>query len=107
MNARGERIPPGELQRLRNHVDINKLIKHFGIPWKVREGLLRFLCPICGGFHTATHPRTNLGRCFDCNRNFNPIDLTMREKNCSFLQAVEYLKGEIQAGRLAGDPQLS
>ena len=38
---------------------------------------------------TATNPRTNLGRCFRCQRNFNPIDLVMVVKRYTFLQAVD------------------
>jgi hypothetical protein len=101
------RIPQDELWRLRNEVDIEALIQHFAIPWKRRSGLLRFLCPLCGGFHTATNPKTNLARCFDCAKNFNPIDLTMREKECSFLEAVGYLREVLGQGRLKKDHRLS
>ena len=52
---------------------------------------LRFLCPLCREFNTAVNPRTNLGRCFRCEQNFNPIDMVMIVKGYSFLQAVEYL----------------
>lgn len=101
------RIPKEVLWRLRNEVDIHPLIQHFGIPWKKRAGQVRFLCPICRGFHTAIHPRTNLARCFDCAKNFNPIDLTMLEKECSFLEAVRCLKDVLRKKQLTKDHRLS
>jgi hypothetical protein len=52
---------------------------------------LRFRCPLCHNFHTATNPKTNLARCFDCRKNFNPIDIVMAVGNCSFVDAVEFL----------------
>jgi hypothetical protein len=36
-----------------------------------------------------------LARCFDCQKNFNPIDLVIAVANCSFLDAVEYLVDRI------------
>ncbi len=86
------RIPRDELRRLRNDVDIASLIGRLAIPSKVRDGYLRFLCPLCSDFHTATNPRTNLARCFRCQRNFNPIDLTIVERGWRFLDAVRYLQ---------------
>ena len=61
------------------------------LPWKISEGYFRFLCPLCSEFNTATNPRTNLGRCFRCRRNFNPIDLVMAVRASSFLDSVEFL----------------
>lgn len=81
-----------ELRRLRNAIDIARLIEELGVPSKVRDGYFRFLCPLCSDFHTATNPRTNLARCFRCERNFNPIDLTMVVRGCRFLDAVRYLQ---------------
>ncbi len=98
------RIGDAELRRLRNDVDIAELIRHLGVPWKRRDGYFRFLCPICGEFNTATNPRTNLGRCFRCRENFNPIDLVMRVERLSFLQAVEFLR-EICRDPPPGDSQ--
>ena len=44
------------------------------LPVKRSEGYFRFLCPLCGDFNTATNSRTNLARCFRCEKNFNPIE---------------------------------
>jgi DNA primase len=87
------RIREAELRQLRNDVDIVELVRHLGVPWKRSDGYFRFLCPICGEFNTATNPRTNLGRCFRCYENFNPIDLVMRVERLSFLDAVGFLLG--------------
>jgi predicted RNA-binding Zn-ribbon protein involved in translation (DUF1610 family) len=59
------------------------------------NAILRFRCPLCGNFHTATNHETNLARCFDCQKNFNPIDLVMTVGKCSFVDAVELLKHSI------------
>jgi len=87
------RITAARLHELRNQIPIDRLIEqHLRWPCKRREGLFRFLCPLCKEFHTATNPRTNLARCFRCQRNFNPLDFVMVVRGCDFLQAVAYLE---------------
>ena len=82
------------LRRLRNEIPITILIaKILDIPSKVSDGYFRFLCPICSEFITATNPKTNLGRCFRCEKNFNPIEMVMTVKCCNFKEAVEFLDG--------------
>jgi DNA primase len=82
------------LRKLRNEIPIARLmVDVLEIPYKVREGYLRFLCPLCSDFNSATNPKTNLARCFGCQRNFNPIDIVMIEKRLNFVEAVEYLAG--------------
>jgi hypothetical protein len=86
-------IPAAHLYALRNRILIERLIEHhLNWPCKRREGLFRFLCPVCQEFHTATNPRTNLARCFHCQRNFNPLDFVMVVHGYDFLQAVAYLE---------------
>jgi DNA primase len=81
------------LYRLRNHVPIRDVIRGLlEMPCKEVEGLHRFLCPLCREFNTSIHPRENLGRCFRCRKNFNPIDLVMAERGCGFREAVDILK---------------
>ena len=65
------------LRRLHNDININQVIGALGLETRRGTDLLRFHCPLCHGFHTATNPITNLARCFDCKVNFNPIDLVM------------------------------
>jgi len=87
------RITAARLHELRNQISIDRLIEqHLRWPCKRREGLFRFLCPLCEEFHTATNPRTNLARCFRCQRNFNPLDFVMVVRDCDFLHAVSYLE---------------
>lgn len=86
------RFPPDLLRSLRNDIPINDLIRfHLDLPSKDREGYLRFLCPRCNEFHTATNPQTNLARCFRCRVNFNPIDMVMAVEACRFVDAVKIL----------------
>ena len=80
------------LRKIRNDVYIANLIQDvLGIPTKISEHHLRFLCPICSEFNTAVNLSTNLARCFRCEQNFNPIDMVMTVKGYSFLDAVEFL----------------
>lgn len=82
----------GELYGVRNFIPINKVIKALNIEHRVTEGCFRFQCPVCFGFHTATKAETNLARCFNCQKNFNTIDLAMICGRQSFVDAVRYLK---------------
>lgn len=83
-----------KLHMLRNQVPISRIISDFlGIPCKVSEGYFRFLCPLCSEFQTATNPKTNLARCFRCQKNFNPIDMVMTVRSCNFREAVELIDG--------------
>ena len=82
------------LRKLRNNVPIAILIADIlELPHKTAGGYFRFLCPLCGAFDTATNPKTNLARCFTCQKNFNPIDLTMIVKRQNFREAVKFLMG--------------
>ena len=81
------------IRMLRNQIPINEVIIDL-LNLEVRNDheLLRFRCPLCDNFHTATNHKTNLARCFDCKNNFNPIDLVMTVENCGFLDAVKILR---------------
>ena len=85
-------FPRHLLYRLRNEIPLHDVLGHLSIPCKHREGYLRFLCPVCSDFNTAVNTRTNLGRCFRCQRNFNAIELVMSEKKLRFLAAVQFLE---------------
>ena len=81
-----------KLRRLRNDIYITDLIADtLDLPHKISEGYFRFLCPLCSEFNSAVNASTNLARCFLCQCNYNPIDLVMAVKNCSFRDAVEFL----------------
>src|SRR3989339_374272 len=87
-----KRFSDQELYELRNFIPINKLIEHLMIPSKISEGYFRFLCPSCHEFQTAVNPKTNLARCFNCERNFNTIDITRIVRNPDFIESVKFLK---------------
>jgi len=85
------------LRSLRNHIPIDKVITcMLNMEIKPACKLLRFRCPRCHNFHTATNSKTNLARCFDCKKNFNPIDMVMAVGNVSFTEAVEFLMQHLQ-----------
>jgi DNA primase len=86
------RFPSELLRALRNDIAMAPLIRcHLHLPTKERDGWLRFLCPLCGEFHTAVNPKTNLARCFRCRVNFNPIEMVMAVSPCRFVEAVKIL----------------
>ena len=86
------------LRRLRNHVSWSSLLAKLNWPHKRREGQLAFLCPSCQEYRTAVNPKTNLGRCFHCATNFNPIEITMSIQESDFVTAVEYLLSMLPPG---------
>ncbi len=93
------RISAEQLRRLRNDLPIREVIeRQLSLPSKEIEGIFRFLCPHCNEFNTATNPRTNLARCFRCQRNFNPIDIVMAVERCSFIDAVRILEARVNGG---------
>jgi hypothetical protein len=87
----GQRISSNELTILRNHVPLRDVINLLLVPWKMDDSLCRFECPLCKYFETGLHPKENLGRCFRCQRNFNPIDLVAAHRGDGFRTAVDWL----------------
>lgn len=86
------RINADKLRRFRNELSVATLLADvLDLPTKISEGYLRFRCPACGEFNTATNPKTNLARCFRCEKNFNTIDLVMIVHRVNFLEAVDFL----------------
>jgi len=82
-----------ELYIIRNQVPITTLVADvLRLPCKMIDGYFRFLCPVCSEFNTATNTKTNLARCFRCEQNFNPIDITMIVEKCTFKEAVAELQ---------------
>jgi DNA primase len=80
------------LRRLRNEIPIDWLIGYLRWPHKRRDGQFVFVCPVCSESGSDVNPKTNLGRCFHCERNFNPIEFTMAAETVEFVEAVEFLK---------------
>ena len=82
-----------QLYALRNQINIEMLIeKTLAVPCAVTKGCFRFRCPMCNGFDTAVNPKTNLARCFRCEKNFNTIDLVMLIRQTNFVQSVKFLQ---------------
>lgn len=82
-----------QLYALRNEINVEMLIeKTLHIPCRVTDGCFRFLCPLCNGFDTAVNPKTNLARCFRCEKNYNTIDLVMLTRQADFLYSVKFLQ---------------
>ena len=97
----GHRYSDKLLRTLRNDIDIRPLIADvLDWPSKLSEGYFRFLCPLCSEFNCAVNPDTNLGRCFRCQRNFNPIDFLMATGDYTFVEAVAFLK------QMMNDPRI-
>ena len=87
-----DRLNKATLRRLRNEIEMQPLITDtLAMENRMSEGRFRFLCPLCSEFNTAVNPKTNLARCFRCQRNFNPIDLVITVKGYAFLDAVDFL----------------
>jgi DNA primase len=81
------------LWRLRNEIDFGQLFRYLSWPHKRRDGKLSFVCPECSESQTDVNPKTNLARCFRCERNWNPIDFTIEVHRIEFLEAVGQLDG--------------
>jgi hypothetical protein len=76
---------------LRNEIPIDWLVRHLDWPNKRREGRFVFVCPRCSESESAINAQTNLGRCFRCQTNFNPIDFTIAVRGYAFVGAVGFL----------------
>ena len=88
--------PDDFLRMLRNDIPIDEVIVDLlNLEVQKDRKTIRFRCPLCYNFHTATNHKTNLARCFDCEKNFNPIDMVITVGNCDFVDAVKILKDRI------------
>lgn len=82
-----------ELYVLRNDIGIDMLIKDIlHIPCESRQDRFSFLCPLCRGYNTGVNYKTNLARCFDCQKNLNTIDMVMIVRKSAFVDSVRFLK---------------
>jgi len=86
------RFSSRQLTFLRNQVPISHVVEI--LPTLVTRhvgGKQRFCCPLCHEFNTCLNTDHNLGECFDCKKNFNPIELVMHQLQISFVQSVKWL----------------
>jgi DNA primase len=79
------------LHRIRNEIPVPALLQRLDWPTKYREGEFFSLCPCCQEFLVKKTPEANLGHCFGCDRNFNPIDFIMLIEQVDFVPAIEML----------------
>ena len=80
-----------QLFQVRNEINIDSLISDkLNLEWQFNR-MWRFRCPLCQQFNTATQKKTNLGRCFSCQQNYNTIDLVIYVKKINFVPAVQWL----------------
>lgn len=85
------RFSSRQLMYLRNQVPISRVIEALPQLATHGHGKLRFQCPLCHGFNTSINVEPNLARCFDCRKNFNPIELVMHQLQISFVESVKWL----------------
>jgi hypothetical protein len=86
------RFTSGQLTFLRNQVPIIWVIEALPeLATHHAEGKLHFCCPVCHRFGTSVNAGHNLARCFDCQKNFNPIELVMHQLQISFVESVKWL----------------
>ena len=58
--------PDDFLRMLRNDIPIDEVIVDLlNLEVQKDRKTIRFRCPLCYNFHTATNHETNLARCFD------------------------------------------
>jgi hypothetical protein len=91
------RIPETEIERLKNEVEVARLVEASGIELKKGGKDLLGRCP----FHeddTASLVVTrgkNLWHCFGCGVGGGPIDWVMKRQGVSFRHAVELLRADV------------
>ncbi len=80
-----------QLFQVRNEIDIDWLINEKLSIERQFNGAWRFRCPLCQELNTATQKKTNLARCFSCQKNFNTIDIVIYTKKINFVPSVRFL----------------
>lgn len=88
------RIPESELERLKEDVSVEQLVRAHGIELAKSGKDWRGQCP----FHEdstpsfVVTPAKNLWHCFGCNAGGGPVDWVMKANGISFRHAVELLR---------------
>lgn len=103
-----KRFSSEELVWVRNKIPVEYVIKTLrATEWKLSDGKDRFLCPLCNEFNTSFNPQENLGRCFRCEKNFNPVDFLMHGLKVPFVTAVKQLLELRAASQLRTQVEIS
>lgn len=80
------------LFKVRNSINLEAVISEvLEIHSFTENGIFRFRCSNCRTLSAAVNSKNNLARCFSCCKNFNNIDLVIKEKNINFKSAVDLL----------------
>ncbi|MBD8528202.1 CHC2 zinc finger domain-containing protein [Pseudomarimonas arenosa] len=98
------RIPDAEIDRLRNSVNLVRLIEADGHTLKRTGKDWACACPFHDGDNEPSlivSPDKNLFHCFACGAAGSPIDWLMKRRGLAFRRAVEVLRAEL--GETAGD----
>lgn len=77
---------------LRNHIPIDRVIETLDIHNAIHDGQYRFNCPVCHQMNTGISRKINQARCFDCEKNYNTIDLVIEVLGLRFLESAAYLE---------------
>lgn len=94
----GARFSDNDLRAIRNDIPVRMVAEKLcGLECKEIEGFTRFVCPICHEMRTSLHPKENLGRCFRCEKNFNPIEFVMHGCKLPFVKSVKLLLAELNS----------
>ena len=93
-----------QLFQVRNKIDINWLINEKLNIERLFNGAWRFRCPLCQELNTATQKKTNLARCFSCQKNFNTIDIVIYTKKINFVPSVRFLLSLLDKKTPQSDP---
>jgi len=93
-----------QLFQVRNEIDIDWLISDKLSLDRQFNGMWRFRCPLCQELNTATQKKTNLARCFSCQKNFNTIDIVIYTKKINFVPSVRFLLSLLDKKTLPSDP---
>jgi hypothetical protein len=80
-----------QLFQVRNEIGIDWLINEKLSIERQFNGAWRFRCPLCLELNTATQKKTNLARCFSCQKNFNTIDFVIYTQKINFVPSVLFL----------------
>ncbi|MCK5356293.1 MAG: hypothetical protein KAJ63_14340 [Methyloprofundus sp.] len=93
-----------QLFQVRNEIDIDWLINEKLSIERQFNGAWRFRCPICQELNTATQKKTNLARCFSCQKNFNTLDIVIYTKKINFVPSVRFLLALLDKKTPPSDP---
>jgi hypothetical protein len=94
------RVPPGEIERLKREVSLERLVVAKGVKLERRGKELIGACPFCGseGRTLVIAPETNTWRCDGaCKTSSHVLDWVRKAEGVSLRLAIELLRGDAGA----------